>query len=182
MRELIANFPPEVSEVAMLSKLEDKESAAKLAVKVRAKLMEKRYQMHPSKLQSYKNKKQLLFVNKIMLKSVKFSQTIKHELLMVWTIVYDVMFIWSLATESETLLLDVRWHISASIRISPKQLWSSIEINTYTLYINVHSFLTVSPNLCCFVSNRPPTTIYDTRPAVKMARFDVKLSKLIRLY
>lgn len=78
MRELIANFPPEVSEVALLSKLEDKESAAKLAVKVRATIMEKRYQMHPSKLQSYKNKKQFLFVNKIMLRSVKFNQTNKN--------------------------------------------------------------------------------------------------------
>lgn len=34
VRERIANLPPEVSEVAMLAKLEDKESAAKLAVQV----------------------------------------------------------------------------------------------------------------------------------------------------
>lgn len=35
VRERIANLPPEVSEVAMLAKLEDKESAAKLAAQVR---------------------------------------------------------------------------------------------------------------------------------------------------
>lgn len=35
VREQIANLPPEVSEVAMLSKLEDKEQAAKLAVQVK---------------------------------------------------------------------------------------------------------------------------------------------------
>lgn len=35
VREQIANLPPEVSEVAMLSKLEDKEQAAKLAAQVR---------------------------------------------------------------------------------------------------------------------------------------------------
>lgn len=35
VRERIANLPPEVSEVAMLTKLEDKEAAAKLAVQVR---------------------------------------------------------------------------------------------------------------------------------------------------
>lgn len=34
VRELIANFPQEVSEVSLLAKLEDKESAAKLAAKV----------------------------------------------------------------------------------------------------------------------------------------------------
>lgn len=34
VRERIANLPPEVSEVAMLSKLEDKEAAAKLAAQV----------------------------------------------------------------------------------------------------------------------------------------------------
>lgn len=34
VREQIANLPPEVSEVAMLSKLEDKEQAAKLAAQV----------------------------------------------------------------------------------------------------------------------------------------------------
>lgn len=34
VRELIANFPQEVSEVSLLTKLEDKESAAKLAAKV----------------------------------------------------------------------------------------------------------------------------------------------------
>lgn len=45
MRELIANFPPEVSEVALLSKLEDKESAAKLAVKVRANIVALKYEM-----------------------------------------------------------------------------------------------------------------------------------------
>lgn len=35
VREKIANLPPEVSEVAMLTKLEDKEAAAKLAAQVR---------------------------------------------------------------------------------------------------------------------------------------------------
>lgn len=34
IREQIANLPPEVSEIALLSKLEDKESAAKLIVQV----------------------------------------------------------------------------------------------------------------------------------------------------
>lgn len=34
VREQIANLPPEVSEVAMLSKLEDKEQAAKLVAQV----------------------------------------------------------------------------------------------------------------------------------------------------
>lgn len=34
IRERIANLPPEVSELALLSKLEDKESAAKLIVQV----------------------------------------------------------------------------------------------------------------------------------------------------
>lgn len=36
IRERIANLPPEVSEIALLSKLEDKEAAAKLIVQVRA--------------------------------------------------------------------------------------------------------------------------------------------------
>lgn len=34
IRERIANLPPEVSEVALLSKLEDKEAAAKLMAQV----------------------------------------------------------------------------------------------------------------------------------------------------
>lgn len=34
VRELIASFPPEVSEVTLLSKLEDKDAAAKLAAQV----------------------------------------------------------------------------------------------------------------------------------------------------
>lgn len=40
IRERIANLPPEVSEIAMLSKLEDKEAAAKLAVQVKIKYFE----------------------------------------------------------------------------------------------------------------------------------------------
>lgn len=35
IRERIASLPPEVSEIALLSKLEDKEAAAKLAAQVR---------------------------------------------------------------------------------------------------------------------------------------------------
>lgn len=34
IRERIANLPPEVSEISLLTKLEDKESALKLAAKV----------------------------------------------------------------------------------------------------------------------------------------------------
>lgn len=33
-REAIANFPPEVSEISLLTRLEDKDAAAKLAAKV----------------------------------------------------------------------------------------------------------------------------------------------------
>lgn len=36
VREQIANLPPDVSDVALLEKLEDKESAARLAIKVNA--------------------------------------------------------------------------------------------------------------------------------------------------
>lgn len=39
IRERIANLPPEVSEIALLSKLEDKEAAAKLIVQVRIFLL-----------------------------------------------------------------------------------------------------------------------------------------------
>lgn len=38
IRERIANLPPEVSEIALLSKIEDKDAAAKLVVQVRFRI------------------------------------------------------------------------------------------------------------------------------------------------
>lgn len=38
IRERIANLPPEVSEIALLSKIEDKDAAAKLVVQVKFRI------------------------------------------------------------------------------------------------------------------------------------------------
>lgn len=43
IRERIANLPPEVSEIALLSKIEDKDAAAKLVVQVKFRI---RFSIH----------------------------------------------------------------------------------------------------------------------------------------